>query len=266
VSLRHPSSSAQLHSRPHARDTHAQAIYRLLALRSGQSTSAPQPWFVGRAYRLCSAGETGQCSSIVLTWLGDLWCTTCGRQGQVGYFPGGGGSLMEWGGFCLVSPRREGLGWACGLWWRRERRGVEGVDVQFCHRASLHLIRPSTHSRTTQNISPTAPACPMNHPTLSLSPLRPRRIRYGDTVPISAPSRSHVHAYLCAPANSRATVRTAAARGMQGASERAGERANGRTSKHEPGQDKTRQSRETAVLCDLRRQTTRLRVVPAMRR
>jgi hypothetical protein len=28
---------------------------------------------------------------------------------------------MGWVEFCLVSPRRKGLGWACGLWWRREK-------------------------------------------------------------------------------------------------------------------------------------------------
>jgi hypothetical protein len=49
--------------------------------------------------------------------------------------------------------------------------------------------------------------------------------------------------------------------------ERVSERASGRTGEQASmSQDKTRQSRETAALCDLRRQTTRLRVVPAMRR
>jgi hypothetical protein len=115
VSLRHPSWSAQLHSRPQARDTHAQAIYRLLALRSGQYTSAPRSWFVGRAYRLRSAGETGQCSSVVLTWLGDLWCTTYVSAGASGMFSGRRWEPDGVGGFCLVSPRRKGLGWVCGL-------------------------------------------------------------------------------------------------------------------------------------------------------
>jgi hypothetical protein len=109
-------------ARPHARDTHAQAIYRLLALRSGQSTSAPRPWFVGRAYRLCSAGETGQCSSVVLTWLGTHGVRHVCLQGQVGCFPGEGGSLMGWGDFSWCC--RGGRGWdGCVVCSGREREG-----------------------------------------------------------------------------------------------------------------------------------------------